>query len=419
MITIKKKIVILVYLFSSTFRVFSQDISKDSSFSAQRIVYDLENERDISDVIGSIKKAVLKPKLKNQGNLEDTLQRKKHKLHFAYFPAIGYALQTGVTGLISSNVSFYTGELANTNISSISITPQLSFNYPLFMLPLNFNIWSPKNKYDFTGDIRYYKYPTNTYGLGGHTNLSDADLIDYNYLRLYMEVLRKISSTKLYAGGGYNLDYHYGIVEKGSGADFKLYNGKSTITTSSGLNLAVVYDSRSNQNYPEKSMYANFRYRCNSSLLGSDSDWQSLFLEYRKYINMPFNSHNVLAFWGLAWHSFGGKVPYLDLPSTGWDNYSNTGRGYIQGRLRGPAFLYIETEYRFRILKNGLLGGNVFVNGQSVSEQHNTNFETILPGVGFGLRVKLNKTSRVNYSVDYGWGIGGSRGLFFNIGEVF
>ncbi|WP_332369508.1 hypothetical protein [Spirosoma telluris] len=43
----------------------------------------------------------------------------------------------------------------------------------------------------------------------------------------------------------------------------------------------------------------------------------------------------------------------------------------------------------------------------------------MVPAVGGGIRIKMNKISRTNLSVDYGFGMDGSHGLFFNLGEVF
>ena len=431
----------LTQFFCNDILAQSKNNSKDSTKNLPKHVNSIDDEKDVGDflepVITPVKQFFKKRKIETPQITEDsTLQIKSFttpvlksdsvkvrqgKLDFAYFPAVGYTLQTGTTGIVAMNISFYTGNPEYTNISGININPQISFNHPQFLLPLNFNIWSNKNKIDFTGDLRYYKYPTYTYGLGGYSQLSDADLIDYYYIRTYLEALKQISKSKFYVGIGYNLDYHYGILEEGTGAvsDFQQYNGTATNTASSGMNVDLLYDSRKNQNYPENSTYANVSYRYNSYYLGSNNDWQSVYFEYKKYINITKHSHNVLAIWNIDWFTFGGKPPYFDLPSTGWDNYSNTGRGYIQGRVRGPSMLYLEAEYRVRFLKSGLLGGTVFVNGESVSEWGSNRFETILPGAGIGLRIKLNKISGANLAIDYGWGTGGSNGLFFNINEVF
>jgi hypothetical protein len=114
-----------------------------------------------------------------------------------------------------------------------------------------------------------------------------------------------------------------------------------------------------------------------------------------------------------------GKPAYLDLPSSMWDTYVNQGRGYIQGRLKGKNLLALESEYRFTLTKSGILGAVVFANAQCVSDWPQNQFSTIWPAVGAGLRIKINKHSNTNISLDYGIGKGGSRGLFANLGEVF
>jgi len=81
--------------------------------------------------------------------------------------------------------------------------------------------------------------------------------------------------------------------------------------------------------------------------------------------------------------------------------------------------LYVESELRFNLTKNNLLGAAVFANAQSYSEWTTNKFEKILPGVGAGLRLKFNKHSRTNLAVDYAFGLNGSGGIFVNLGEVF
>ena len=58
--------------------------------------------------------------------------------------------------------------------------------------------------------------------------------------------------------------------------------------------------------------------------------------------------------------------------------------------------MYFETEYRFGILHNGLVGGVVFANVQSFSEPVSGKFETVWPACGAGFRFKLNKFSNTN-----------------------
>jgi len=400
----------MTVLFCCSFFLFTNCIKAQSDSTKNLSKNDgaIIEQQAVMDVVNKL----FKRKTSTQ---PDSVKVKPGKLLFAVLPGIGYTLVTGVTAVVSGNLSFYTG--SNTNLSSINTVTEFSlFNHQI-IIPLESNIWSKGNKFNFLGDWRYYKYPTYTYGLGGHSSLSNSDLIDYSYIRIYQEVLTKIHSN-YYGGFGYNLDYHLNIQEKGSG-DFQQYNSDATKTVSSGILFHLLYDSRKNVNNPSQGSYASIAYRPNFTFLGSDQNWQCLQLDFRKYIPISANSKNTLALWSYNWFTFGGKVPYFDLPSTGWDTYSNLGRGYIQGRLRSSNLIYLEAEYRFGITRNGLLGGVVFANAQTVSELQSSQFETILPGGGIGLRIKANKFSNANFCIDYGFGIGGSNGLFFNLCEVF
>ena len=216
-------------------------------------------------------------------------------------------------------------------------------------------------------------------------------------------------------------DYFTNIMEvnpPGHETDFEKYGFKKT-EQASGPSFNVLYDSRRNPINPQKGVLINIIYRTKFTFLGSDNNWQSLLAEIRVYHKFPSQSGNILAFWSYNWFTTGGMPPYLLLPSTAWDEFSNTGRGYIQGRFRGKNMLDQEAEYRFIISANGLFGGVIFTNVQSFSDFVTGRFNTISPGGGIGIRVKLNKFSRTNLALDYALGTQGSKGFFVNLGEVF
>jgi hypothetical protein len=366
-------------------------------------------EEDLMDIAHKVFKTKTVPEA-------DSEKTKPGQILLAIFPAAGYALQSGAVAIVAANVSFYT-DRAPTNLSSVTISPQYSLMQQ-FVLPVISNIWTSNNKWNFLGDWRFYKYPSYTYGLGSRSLLSNVDSIDYSYFKFYQEVLHEIV-PHLYGGIGYNLDYHWNIKDYNTSTDFIDYDQGQTRTVSSGLVANIKYDNRVNVNNPKSAFYGSVIYRYNSTLLGSDENWQYVQVEMRKYFKLNQRGTNVLAFWSWNEFTFGGKPPYLDLPSTGWDTYNNTGRGYIQGRFRGNSMVYLESEFRFDITRNGLFGGVLFANAESVSTETGDDFDIISPGYGFGIRIKLNRFSNTNLAVDYGFGTGGSRGFFFNIGEVF
>ena len=351
----------------------------------------------------------------------DTVHQKVGKLHISALPVAGYTLQTGFAGVLSSNFAFYTSEHSQANLSTV-LTSITYSQYKQIIFPIQANIWTKGNKYNIQTDWRYLKYPSLTYGLGGNTSADSGYNIDYGYLRLHQAILRTITKD-FYLGLGYDLDYFWKIREvdppTAKPTDFERYGLKPT-EVASGISLHVLFDDRRNPINPQKGNYLSVIYRPNFTFLGSDNNWQSLLFDLRKYIRFPGSTTNVLALWSYDWFTVGsGNPPYLLLPSTGWDAYSNTARGYIQGRYRSKNMLYLESEYRFGITDNGLLGGVVFANAQSFSEMTTGRFNYIAPGYGAGLRISLNKFSRTNLCVDYGWGVHGSGGFFVNLGEVF
>jgi len=388
--------------------VIVQSLPYDSAFIKKHDT--TSKQEDVMDVIDKVLK--IKPSSKS-----DSEQVKPGKLLWAVFPAVGYALQSGVVGIVAANLSFYTDK-APTNLSSITFSPEYSYMHQV-IVPIITSIWTDDNKFNFLGDLRYYKYPSYTYGLGSRSLLGKVDSIDYSYFKFYQEALMKIE-PHLYGGFGYNLDYHWNIKDYGDLTDFDQYSNDATKTVSSGLVAHLKYDTRENINNPVNAFYGSIIYRYNSTLLGSDNNWQYVQIEMRKYISLDHRQKVILAFWSWNEFTFGGKAPYLDLPSTGWDTYNNTGRGYIQGRFRGANMVYLESELRFNITKNGLLGGVIFCNAETVSRTlSDEGGGVISPGEGIGIRLKLNRYSNTNLCLDYGFGTDGSRGFFFNIGEVF
>jgi outer membrane protein assembly factor BamA len=396
----------ILYSFSLYSQSSLDSLKKDS-------LVKLQKKSKLKDIIDIYKKVVY-----NETAVNDT-SCKKRKLYMSVVPAAGYAMSTGFTGVIASNFSFYL-DTNDTKLSSINSSVDYS-QYNQYWLITNSYITADNIKLKFIGDWRIYKFPTNTFGLGGHNSVSDAFHIDFAFLKFHEVVVREIFSNA-YIGIGYHLDYHWNIdAESGPENIYKqiLNYGLNGHSTTSGLSFNFRFDNRENPINPTNGVSANIQLRNNIKLIGSNYNSQSLLIDVRKYFKLPSKSDNVLAFWSYNNFTVSGKLPYLDLPSTGWDANDNTGRGYVQGRFRGTNFIYFESEYRFKITKNGLLGGVIFANAESFTEYPSNNFNAVLFAKGIGLRIKINKATRSNLCIDYGFGQGKSHGLFLNLGEVF
>jgi len=370
-------------------------------------------EKDMGDVMNHL----FKPHKPLTPNTSEEIDTRKH---FSFVPAVGYTLQTGFAGIISGNMAWHTDAVPDNKISSINANVTYS-QYRQILIPFQVSIWTKGNKYNFITDFRYIDYPSAIYGLGGKTDPNKGHTIDFSGIKLHQTIMRALSGD-VYVGAGYYFDKYWNISPidpLSRGLNLRLQKELGKEETASGVVGRFVYDSRLNQINPQQGSYFNITWRSNLQSLGSDSNWQSILIDARTYIHFPKRSNNVLAFWMMDWLTTNGTPPYLLLPSTGWDDNYNTGRGYIQGRFRGYTMLYFESEYRFGISRNGLVGGTAFINLQHFSSEISSQYNQIFPGYGVGLRVKLNKHSGANLAVDYGFGLNGSRGFFVNLGEVF
>jgi hypothetical protein len=152
--------------------------------------------------------------------------------------------------------------------------------------------------------------------------------------------------------------------------------------------------------------------------LGSSSVWRALALEFRGFHSLDSATRHVVAFWAMAQFT-GGKPPYHNLPAIGWDTNNRTGRGYLQGRIRGTKILYGEGEYRVVLSRNGLIGAAAFGNITSAADATTRELSAPSLGGGLGLRLKLNARTRSNITLDYAFSGQGFRGLFLGTSEAF
>jgi hypothetical protein len=351
---------------------------------------------------------------------------KKKTLYFSILP-----VSTGIPGggsavFTSTTAAFYLGDRSTTYLSSVSLTPYFNLK-GRFGLPIRSNIWLSNNKWLIEGDTRFLVYPQYTWGLGGGQSEGDRILVNYNYIRFYQGVLKKITAY-FFAGVGFNLDFYSDIENNDSRSPTNSVTNFTHYTVgtsadknsySSGPSAVLLYDTRKNDLNPIPGIYANLIYRYNAEALGTTEPWQSLYLDFRKYVTLTGSGpKNLLAFWGYYWTVLGTSAPYLELPTIGMDSYNRSGRGFEQNRYRGKRLIDLEIEYRRDFTRNGLLGFVLFSNLNSASQLKNDRFVYWNPAAGAGLRVKFNKKSDTNICIDYGFSRAFSS-VTVGLGEAF
>lgn len=388
-------------------------------------------------------------------NAQETTNKKDKKqknLKIIPLPVIGASPTTGFLFGIAPGAYWTMGDPDNTSLSS-ALGSAVYTAKKQILFTAKANTFFAGDKWNMLTDIRYFITSQPTYGLGTgpqsakpvgtgfadytdnpYQPIPDAQMMEFDYFRFHNTVSKRYKDTRFFAGIGYHFDYHYKI--KDNLLDLNAnpqvvtshyaYSTSNEINpnkyTSSGVSFNFLYDSRDNIVNPYKGRYAFANIRVSPEFLGSTKSSSVLWLEYRDYLHLSkTRPRHLIGFWIYGWFVTSGKVPYLDLPAVGWDQFGRSGRAYTQGRFRGEDIVYNEIEYRVPLQKNKeTLGAVVFVNGTTASNGGNINlFKYYDLGYGAGLRVMINKKSRANLSLDYAFGKYGAQGFYLGLNEVF
>ena len=333
---------------------------------------------------------------------------------FSYNPVYGAAF-----GLMATGAGRRGSSLAR--YSSLSVSGNISTTGQV-QAQVRGDVFSPGSRYLTKGDFRYLDTDRSTWGLGPISEDQEEYPMEFVLYRAYATFYRVVSAP-VFVGLGYHYDEFDDIVDKraqqGETTPFTTYSGDHVArTVASGLSINLLGDTRDNLVNPASGYFLSLSFRNYMKSIGSDDNWQEMWAEMRLYPHLPKRSPHVLGFWLYTWFSF-GPAPYLNRPSNGWDMYGRGARGYLTGRIRGPYQLYLETEYRRTLTRDGLWGAVVFLNLTCTTNPETNTFGAADPGMGIGVRMKFNKHSNTNLTIDHGWGRGGSRGFFLGMSEAF
>jgi len=392
-------------------------------------------QRDLSDLIRSAMNKPPKVKEENSGSL-------------LLVPIIGSNPATGFMFGVGGQYAFKMPESKLYSLISGSVQATSKDQY-LFMVKNN--IYSKRERIFYTGDWRFLIFTQPTYGLGtnspeggaldyqyslsGLETSSDslAQPMDFNFARLHQSIGFKIAEG-MYLGVGYQFDSYFKIVDE----KLRLTPGDTLITShyyyntsygfdtdkyySSAFNANFMIDKRDNMIQPHKGYYFGLGVRSALKIIGNINNASMLQGEWRSFHGVSQkNPSHLVAFWVLGSFTKSGDFPYMILPATAYDQRGRSARGYTQGRFRGNNYIYSEAEYRFPISKcSGVLGGVLFVNGTTATNDFLDEklFDSVRGGYGFGLRVMLDKYSRTNLTLDYGFGKNSS-GFYLAVSETF
>lgn len=368
-------------------------------------------QRDVLDVVRELLHGErLEPELKFE---------RKSGLSWVVLPSVSYNPLYGVAFGASANGAGPLGDPLKSRISSLYLGGNYSTTGQV-QAQTRGDLFLHGNDLLLRVDLRYLDTERPTWGLGPVAADQQEYPINYTLIRFYCTALWNLGGS-VYGGIGYHSDEFYDIVDQravdGEITPYVVYSGGQVARSlSRGYSINLVDDHRDNPVNPRAGYFTSASFRAYTQ---DDGDaWQEIMADIRAYPLIPPHSRHRLAFWLQSWSSY-GRPPYLNLPHLGGDTNGRGGRGYVIGRIRATSLASVEMEYRFDLRSDGLLGAVAFYNLTSATDPESGVFSRPNHAGGAGLRIKFNKDSDTNLTLDAGWGEQGSFGWFLGTTEVF
>lgn len=297
----------------------------------------------------------------------------------------------------------------------------LSLQYTLknqFIFYSGFTVFFDQEKYLLKGNLEFSKFPLSYYGIGSLTVEGDQREITFNNFLLQPLLLRRVAPN-LFAGGGwrYNTNRRVELLE----SDGELPEGTSLQdelgSTSSGLELAITYDSRDNVLNAQNGNFLEFTHGFYQEAFGSTHNFMLSKLDFRQYLqlssNRPYDALALQWFARMTWND----TPPLELSALGGPALL---RGFQDNRFRDKIALFAQAEYRWQTFERI---GFVFFGGLGDvnAKFGDFNFTNLKYDLGVGFRLKIVQSENLNIRFDYGFGFGpeNDRNFYLGIAESF
>ena len=308
-------------------------------------------------------------------------------------PHPAYQQETSWSGGIAGG--YYFKSKVASRISSISG----SADYTLlnqFIFNVTPKIYLADKKWYLYANLNFRDYPDFFYGIGNnHSDIQQsftADVFSLSFQPQYA-ISKNIYVGLIFAGRTESVrtdstfkSMYDRIYSKFGDAGWKPYHELKVGFLSS-------FDSRDNQFYPQKGIFAKLTLATSNSFMGSSYNITDFSLDFRQFI--PIANSHVLAWQGYFSGVFSrNEIPFQLLPTLGGRDLM---RGFRQGMYRDNSMFLFQTEYRLPIYKR--LKAALFLSAGDVMDSKNIKIDKLKLAYGGGFRYRLND-ARVHLRVD-------------------
>lgn len=196
------------------------------------------------------------------------------------------------------------------------------------------------------------------------------------------------------------------------------------------LQTALIFDTRDFEPDPTKGYYFEIANEYSSKYIGSQFDFNKLFIQGRAYQKLPIGKRTVLAGRFGAGNIFGNNAPFFEFQ----DQWSPEGsinalsgrqslRGYRANRFLARSMWFTNVELRVRLAETQIgkqrfaFAVAPFFDAGTVRDRwQDLNFKNIKTSYGGGLRIAWNQSTILSF--DYGHSKE-DRLFYFGIGQAF
>ncbi|MFK8044821.1 MAG: BamA/TamA family outer membrane protein [Crocinitomicaceae bacterium] len=287
---------------------------------------------------------------------------------------------------------------------------QLGLAYTLkkqFLLFVPYELYF-KDNWKLGGELGYYRYFYNYYGIGAKSLENDLETYDANFPRLISSLLYRFND-KVLAGFQYRLDV-FDIPNIGPllANENPVGIGGGTIST---VGIATSFDSRDDIFYPRKGVLVNLNTEHSGALTGSSYNYSTISIDATWYQTI-FENQVIVS--NLFLGNSAGNLPYFNYF---YLSSGKRGRGFNDRRFIDKNMALLQVEYRFPIYKR--FRGVAFASSGTVSPSTSELFKQPQKiGYGAGLRFQLSKKQLNHLRLDVARSQEGFQ-FYITIGEAF
>ncbi len=330
-----------------------------------------------------------------------------------FTPVISFAPETNLSiGVGMKGLFKMKGSGDETRTSNLPLTVQYTIeNKYLFFS--GFEIFTPQERYVLTGNIRIQSFPSLFFGIGRDTPKSNEEAFDYSQILLEPIFLKNLFRRYLFFGGGIRFNRISRVEALPNGLLESSNQSGALGSTSSGLELAMIYDSRDNILNATKGMFISLTHGFYGSWIGSSHDFQLTKLDLRYFIQPLGNASSILGFHFFSQFSK-GDTPLQELGQLGGQFIM---RGYFEGRYTDRHLMASQMEWRQKFSHRWGAVGFIGV-GDVAPSLDGFDLSTLRISYGVGLRFLIDEEENLNLRLDFG--IGNEKAnYYFKIAEAF